>query len=203
MKKRMIGDSGYVVIRSQWAGGTEYLLAENPNATEDERFLVCNHKENSILSQYSDGVAGNNMNEAAREFETRVNTALEKVAAELDGRGLPAELFTAEQCIPHDYGQDINGKVVAIRADMLASEYRRGSEQLVYVVGGFGSNADSRGSAVYCWQLSDEKQVRHERYQVLGIVKELPDWVKERLEAVKVQIAAEHAKSKNDRVDTR
>ena len=45
--------------------------------------------------------------------------------------------------------------------------------------------------------------MRFERYQVLGIVKELPDWAKDCLTAVKEQIAADRAKSNRGRNDAR
>ena len=202
-EKRMISDTGYEVKRSQWIGGTEYLMAENPKAHADERFMVCDYTQNAFLGQYANAVVDGNGMEAISEYNKRVYEALDKVSAELDSRGLPSELFTAEHCIPHSYEQDINGKVVAIKADCLSPEYRRGSEQFVYVTGGFGANANSRGNAVYCYQLSDKKQVRFERYQVLGIVKELPDWAKDCLTAVKEQIAAKHEKSNKERDDAR
>jgi len=36
---------------------------------------------------------------------------------------LPAELFTADNCFPHDYGESIEGKVVAIRPEIMSPEY--------------------------------------------------------------------------------
>jgi len=49
------------------------------------------------------------------------------------------------------------------------------------VIGGFGAHANSRGSAVYCTHLNNGEHTRFERYQVLGVVKELPDWAKDSL----------------------
>ena len=202
-EKRMIGDTDYEVIQSEWAGGKEYLLAENKNATYDERYLVCKYTTLGIIGQYVEAVTGGDLAEAKQEFADRVNSTLADVQRELDERGLPAELFTAEHCAPHSYDQCINGAVVAIKAEVLAPEYRRGSEQLVYVVGGFGANANARGNAVFCHHLSTGEGTRFERYHVLGIVRKLPDWVKERLTAVKAQIAAEQTKSTKDRGDAR
>ncbi len=197
--RRMISDTGYEVLRSQWVGGTEYLMAENQAACEDERYMVCDYTRSAILGQYSEAVVGGEMDEATQEFKQRVNTAREAIKNELDRRGLPAELFNAEDCIPHSYEQDINGKVVVIKSEALSPEYRRGSEQLMYVLGGFGANANSRGNAVFCCQLSDGEKARYERYQVLGIVKELPDWAQERLTAVKEQLNEHRTKSHKER----
>jgi hypothetical protein len=202
-EKGMISDSGYAVLLSERVGGKELLLAENPQAEEPKRYMIATYEQRAFWGQYSDGVVGDNYNEMAQEFEKRVNTAREEIESELDKRGLPVELFTAEHCVPHNYGQDLKGKVVAIKAESLSPVYRRGSEQLVYVMGGFGANPNARGTAVFCIQLSDGEQTRFNRNDVLGIVKELPDWVKARLTAVKAQNAAEHTKSKKDRGDAR
>jgi hypothetical protein len=203
MDNRFIGDTGYEVLQSEWVGGKEFLLAENPQASPDERYMVATFERKVILGQYSDCQVSDNFNEAAQELDIRVTAAREEVEGELNKRGLPSELFTAEHCVPHDYAQDLNKRVVAIKADCLSPEYRRGSEQLMYVTGGFGASPNSRGTAVFCVQLSDGNKARYERYQVLGIVKELPDWAKERLTAVQAQIAAERTKSKKDRGDAR
>jgi len=195
-EKRMIGDSGYEVLQSQWAGGKEYLLADNPNASKGERYLVCDYTSKGILGQYTGGMGSDSLIEMAQEYQGRIDKALEAVKAELDARGLPAELFTAGHCIPHDYGQDLKGKVVAIKPEELAPEYRRGSEQLIFVTGGFGAAPNARGRAVYCYQLSDKKEVRFNRHQVLGIVRELPDWAKDCLAAVKEQMRAEQSQAR-------
>lgn len=191
MDKRFISDTGYAVARSEWVGGKKFLLAENPQADTAERYMVATYEQKAFLGQYSDCVVGDEYDDAAQEFEKRVNTAREEIESELNERGLPVDLFTAEHCIPHSYEQDINKKVVAIKAECLAPEYRRGSEQLMYVTGGFGASRNSRGTAVFCVQLSDGKKARYERYQVLGIVKDLPDWAKQRLDAVKKEIKRE------------
>ena len=86
---------------------------------------------------------------------------------------LPSDLFTAEDCYPHKYEESIDEKVVAIKPEVFAPEYQRGDCQLVLVNGGSGAIANPRGNAVYCWHLSSGKHTRFERYDVLGVVKEL------------------------------
>jgi hypothetical protein len=202
-EKRMIGDTGYFVIESAWAGNQEFVLAENRKFAANQRYMVCTYTSNGIIGQYAEGVTTGDLAEARQEMNDRAAKETERITAELDSRGLPSELFTAEHCVPHDYKQNLNGTVVAIRADVLSPEYRRGSEQLVYVTGGFGASPNARGTAVFCRGLSDGEQTRFNRNDVLGIVKELPDWAKDRLTTVKAQIAAERVKSKKDRGDAR
>lgn len=42
---------------------------------------------------------------------------------------------------------------MAVRAGVLRNEYQTADRQLVLVTGGFGSHANSRGSAVFCTNL--------------------------------------------------
>ena len=74
-----------------------------------------------------------------------------------------------------------NGKVIAIKPDTLRNEYRRADRQLYFVTGGFGAEANSRGSAVFCKNLHTGENTRFERRDVMGEVKpdRLPDWAKE------------------------
>jgi hypothetical protein len=195
-EKRFISDTGYEVLRSQWVGGREFLLTENPNADLEVRYIVATYEQKFVVGQYVECWASNDFNKAVQEFKIRIHTAREEIKGELNKRGLPHELFTAEHCVPYDYAQDLNKKIVAIKAEYLAPEYRRGSEQLMYVTGDFGAFSNSHGSAVFCVRLSDGIRVRCERYQVLGIVKEPPDWAKRRLDVVKKE-------NKRERSDAR
>jgi len=202
-EKRMVSNTGYEVIQSMRIGGKEILLAENMRAEDGQIYFVCGYRENGIIGEYSQAVTSGDYLETVREFAGRINDEAERIRAEHTARGLPSDLFTAEQCYLHDYGEDIEGKVIAMKAEVFSPEYRRGDNQLVLVTGGFGAHANSRGSAVYCYHLNNGEHTRFERREVLGVVKDLPDWAKERLTAIKARIAAEHAKSKIDRGDAR
>lgn len=105
------------------------------------------------------------------------------------------EDITAEQCIPDDYKKDIDGKVIVIRSDVLRREYQTADKQLWLCRGGFGSHANSRGSACFCVNLYSGKESRWERRDVLGEMKELPDWAKERLAAIQAEQAQKEKKT--------
>ena len=201
LNRRMVGDTGYEVKHAVHIGDKEIIFAVDMNADKGLYYLVCNATRNELFEQFTDG-SGDYL-EMMKEFIDRVGGQIESVRSEQEQINLPDTIFTAEHCYPNDYRQSIDGKVVAIRADVLRPEYRRGDNQLVLVAGGFGANANARGSAVFCYHLNNGKHTRFERHEVLGVVKELPDWAKERLAAVKSQMTAEHAKSKKDRGDAR
>jgi hypothetical protein len=182
-EKRMISDTGYEVKQAFHINGKEVLLAENMNAENNMFYLVCDYKEHGIIAEYSPGVVSDDYLEALQDFTRRINTEAAEVQAERDLINLPADLFTAEHCYPHSYDESIDGKVVAIRADVFSPEYRRGDYQLVMVDGGNGARANPSGRAVYCYHLNTGKHTRFERYEVLGIIKHeaMPDWAKESL----------------------
>jgi hypothetical protein len=98
------------------------------------------------------------------------------------------EPITPEQCTPNDYGENIENKVVAIRASCLWPEYRTADSQLVLATGGFGARANSTGRAVFTVNLYFGKESRWNREDILGVVKPefMPDWAKEKLKQVQV-----------------
>jgi hypothetical protein len=191
-EKRKVAGTDYEVSQQFQIGGKRILLTENLNADDGLFYLVCDYQDNGIVGEYSRAVAGDDYLDALQEFTGRIRAETEKIRAERDARGFPRELFTAEHCL-NDYNKSIAGKVVALKASALAPEWRDGSNQLVLAVHGAGVMADPHGNAVYCYHLSDGKHTRCERYDVLGMVKVLPEWAKERLAAM---LAEREAKGK-------
>jgi hypothetical protein len=187
-EKRMISDSGYEVRQSFRIGGKEILLGERRGDDGNMNYIVCDYKEQGIFGEYSHGLGDDNYLEAVKEFTGRITAEAERIQAERDTRGLPADLFTAEHCRPNDYYQSIEGKVVAIKAEVFSPEYQSGDNQLVYVVRGNGAAANPRGNAVYCYHLNTGEHTRFERYEVQGEVRELPGWAKESLARIQAQM---------------
>jgi hypothetical protein len=190
MSAGKIDGSGYEIMQQIEIGDREILLAENPKASDGLFYMVCDYRENGITGEYSGALAGDDYLEALLEFTGRINEEAERLRAVRDELNLPRKLFTAEHCYPHD-GRDIKGEVVVINAGMLRPEYRRGDAQLVMVTGGSGARSDSRGTAVYGYNLNDGKHGEYRRSYILGIIKELPDWAKDRLAAIKAERRAE------------
>lgn len=202
-EKRMIGDTGYEVKQALHIGDKEILLAENYKADDGLFYLVCNYNTNGIFEEFPDAVASDDYLEMVQEFVDRVQTQVATMRDE-QAKSQTPEIFTAEHCFPRDYAQDITGKIVAIKADTLRAEYRRGDVQLVLVNGGNGAMANPRGNAVYCYHLNNGKQTRFERYEVLGEIKPecLPEWAKAKATEFQAERPAPQRKSK-DKGDAR
>ena len=187
-EKRMIGDTGYEVRQALKIGGNEILLAENLNAEDGQFYLVCNYSENGVICEYKLGMTSDDYLEIMSEFTERVKAEVDKIQTARDALNLPADLFTTADCYPRNYEESIEGQVVAIKSAVFSPEYRRGDMQLVYAVNGNGAAANPRGNAVYCYHLNDGSHTRFERYEVMGVVKEIPAWAQASLARLKAEI---------------
>ena len=111
----------------------------------------------------------------------------EKTSIELKGpkiQGISNAPITAAGCTPITSDDDLNGKVVVIKPDVLRREYRRATNQVALCDGGFGASPRSRGSACYCVNLYTGKTTRFERRDILGILKadQIPKWAQQGLQ---------------------
>jgi len=180
-EKRMVGGTGFEVKLAFPVNGKEIIIAENMRAEDGLFYRIYQYEDHGVLSEYSRGKGSDDYLEILREFTARIDKEVSAIRSERDALNLPCELFLSNRCYPHSYSESLEGKVVAIKAEVFSPEYRCGDNQLVYVTGGHGAQADSRGSAVFCYHLNNGRHTRFERQDVLGVVKELPEWAKESL----------------------
>ena len=175
--QKMLGD--YKLLHDIHIGDRVVIIAENPALT-DEQYLVSYVEYNDLVVLPQETVVGGDYLEAMQEFCRRVQ---EQIAKERKLEPAEKQVITAEMCVPTDWGQDINGKVVAFRPEVLRREYRSAQHQLYLVTGGFGASGDSRGRAVFGTNLATGKTTRFDRQEILGEVKSehLPAWAKESL----------------------
>jgi len=183
-EKRMISNTGYEIKQAFDIGGIEVMLGENTKAENNHFYLVCNYKEYGIIGEFSQAVSFDDYFEAVEDYKTRIFNEIEKIKIERDNAGLPVELFTSEHCYPHNRDESIAEQVIIIKPEALSPEYRRGDVQLFYATHGNGIRANANGNAVYGYYLYNGQQSRIERYEVMGVIKELPEWAKEHLARV-------------------
>ena len=188
-RKRMVSDTGYEVKNAIHIGDKEILFAVDEKAADGMAYFVGDYTENEILGEYSSCQVSNDFLEAMEEFTDRVSKQIEAMREEVKQIGLPPDLFTAEHCYSNDYKKSIDGKVVAIRADVFRPEYRRGDVQLVLVNGGNGARAEPMGRTIYCYHLNDGKHTRFYRSDVQGEVKPecLPEWAEIKAAAIRAE----------------
>ena len=199
-EKRMAGD--FEIIHAMRVGDREIVLGENPAGVGDERYMCAFCTENGLLASYTEIMVSDDYSELVKLFGERVAEQAEKTRIDLNGpkiQGIPNAPITAEGCEVISYHDDLNGKIVVIKPEILRPEYRRATSQLQLCTGGFGASPNSRGTACYCTQLYSGKTSRFERSDILGTIapEKLPEWAKHYLEIVRQ--AEKKAKDKEGR----
>jgi hypothetical protein len=185
--RRMVADTGYEVKHALHIGDREILIAVNMQEPDGKYYMKAEYTENGIIGQYDRIIYTSDYLAVMEEFTGALHQKVTALRDEFSKADYQAAPITAADCYPHDYAEDLNGKVVAIKADVLRPEYQRGDVQMVLVDGGNGARGNARGNAVFCYHLNDGHHTRFERYDVLGVVKELPDWAKERVTAIQAE----------------
>ena len=186
----MAGD--YEIFQAISIGTREIVMGESPEASADERYMCAYCTMNEIFAQYSGVMVSGDYTEMLELFQERVREETEKLREELaqPGRdGIDDRPVTTEGFVPVGYDDELKGKVIVIRPDVLKREYQRATRQYQLCTGGFGASPNSRGSACFCTNIYSGQESRFERRDVLGIVPEdqMPDWVKENLNRLEKQ----------------
>jgi len=197
-EKRMAG--GYEILYAIHIGDREIVFGENKSPDAPTRYFSGWCDANELFERYI-GDETNDYLAAMRQFVDSLGKQIEKVEKERAAVTVPMAPITAEQCFPNDLSESIGGKIVAVRADVLRPEYQTADRQLVFVTGGFGANANSRGSAVFCTNLYHGKHTRWERRDIQGVVKpeHIPAWAKERLSAIQAEKSAPEKSKETER----
>lgn len=200
--KRMAGD--YEIIQSMMIGDKEIVLGENPNDTSGLPYMCTFCEDNGIVARFYDAVGGDDFCEIAQEYGQRIakqaeetRQALLNKRAGLDGNSI----ITASQCEGISSKDDLHGKVIVIKPEVLRREYRAAAHQLKLCTGGFGASPNSRGSACFCTDLLTGKESRFERRDVLGTMEpdKLPQWAKDGLAAIQQTEKSKGVKEKGGR----
>jgi hypothetical protein len=186
-ERRMVANTGYEVKHAIHIGDREVLLAENMDEPDGQFYMKAEYMANGMIGQYDRIIYSTNYLAVMEEFIGAIDQKVLALREEFEKADYQRKPITAAECYPHDYGEDLNGKVVAIKAEVLRPEYRRGDRQLVLVDSGNGARGNARGRAVYCYYLYDGRHTRFERHDIMGEVRILPDWAKERLAAIRTE----------------
>ena len=200
--KRMAGN--YEITCSIRIGDKEIVLGENPKDTDGVPYMCAFCESNDIFARYYDDIGSDDYAEVVEAFGARIKEQAEKTRSEQQQdrlNGIENRIITEKDCIPISHSDDINNKIVVIKAEILRPEYRSSGHQLKLCTGGFGASANSRGSACFCTDLRTGKDSRFERWDILGVMNEsdLPQWAKDGLASIKQAEAKKHPKSKGER----
>lgn len=179
-EKRMAGD--YEIIQAVHIEDREIVVGENQADEQGLPYLVAYYESNAILGRYYDAIGSDDFTEIMEIYGQRIMEQAQKTRVELSApkvQGIDNSPITAEGCTPISYDDDLNGKVIVIKPEVLRPEYRRATSQVKLCTGGFGAYPHSRGSAVFCTEVYTGRQSRFERRDVLGVLEpeDQPKWV--------------------------
>jgi len=138
----MIGNTGYEVINAIHIGDKEVITAANMSAPDGKYYLKAEYRSNGLIGEYSNMSYSSSYLSVMDEFIESITRQLASLRVKLRETDYLPGPITAKDCYQSDYSENIDGKVVAVKAESLRPEYRRGDIQLVLVVGGNGANAN-------------------------------------------------------------
>lgn len=180
-----IGD--YSVLHSIQLDSVTHVVAEN-TATESENYRIFKVNSSNALGLADCEVAheGGDYLKVMREYIRRLGVSLDSLGLDHVYRGSPNfddAPFVAEDCFPSNIKSDYDGQIVAVKAGVLAPEYRAASHQLHIATGGFGCSPTSRGRTVYCKNIYDGKDSAFHRGDIIGVVlpERIPQWAQEKI----------------------
>jgi len=175
---------GYEEMYAVKLCGGEIILAENPTA--EARYMVCDCNYHPLgIVEYNNALGNTDFVEAMKLFTHRISERIISLENERETRGIPLQTLTAADC-QSIKDENLEGRVVVIKPEVLAPEYQSIDYQLALVTGGFGASPTARGRAVYCKDLIEGKTTQWSRSDIAGIMPpdRLPDWARVNLEAL-------------------
>lgn len=180
-EKRMAGD--YEIIQAVHIGDREIVIGQNEADENSLPYMVGYYESNTILGRYFDVIGSDDFLEIMELYGQRIVEQSQKIRAELSGpkiQGIDNAPITAEGCMSISYDDDLHGKVIVVKPEVLRPEYRRATSQVKLCTGGFGASRHSRGTAVYCTEVYSGRQARFERQDILGVLEpeDQPKWVR-------------------------
>lgn len=119
-EKRMAGS--YEIKQSIHIGNREVVYGEDAAAKPGEQYLCGYCSSNDLFRSYEDCQAGDYL-EIMELFFDRIHEQVLLLQAEQ--AQMSPEMKTpisTEQCFPHDYSENIKGKVVAVHSSILRPE---------------------------------------------------------------------------------
>ena len=175
-EKRMI--RSYEVRESFNIGKSEIVIAEDLNAVNGMCYMIADYHMNELFARYENIVLSDSYLEILEQFQERVEKRVGELRREQSKITVPLDVIEADMCTQNDYAKSIEGKIIAIRQEVLKPEYRNQASQLMLVTGGNGARGNARGTAVFCINLYTGEHSRYERMDVQGVVKPecIPEW---------------------------
>ena len=187
-EKRMIDK--FEIIHSLQIGAREVVVGVSP----EQEFMCCFCTQDGMREYYTEAMASDDYLEIMGLYTDRLKGQVAAMQAQRKTLHIPLDVLGKEHCFPLLDGDDITGKVVAVKPSAMRYEYRRADCQLILVTNGSGARGYSRGTSVYGVNVfTGRRDGRWARLDILGEVRPeyLPQWAKDRLPVIQREQALE------------
>lgn len=177
---KFVGDTNYEIEQDINISGNHYIFAVDKS--DEYPYMVTDMEINDIFTKYTNTVASDDYIEAMLEWNTRINTALQKAQEKLS-QIQEFQVLSNNDVTAINYSDNITGKIVVIKPDVFLREAQFSQNQIMLVNGGFGAEANSRGRTIFCTRISDGSHQKFYRSDVLGVIKpdNTPKWAVDKI----------------------
>lgn len=177
-----------------FVGGHEIVFGEDQHDPHYPYFVGdCLYDNPFGVPEYRKCIGTADYLEAVKEFADRIKAQTELVRQERTERGISDKPLTRDACLSGGLGDNIENKLVIIRAGVMQRDKRTADYQYFFAEHGNGCRAEAHGLGVFGKNLYTGKQGRWERPDVMGLAdpEKLPEWAKARLTALQTEKQAE------------
>lgn len=177
----------YGILKIEKVGTAEFYVGEKADNQQPEYIFGIVDRELEDL-----GVINYRIDKKSEDYLEIMETFYNAIHAQFlqnkqEREKEPDGKLTRDDCLSIYDFETLKGKVVVLKTDILQREYRNIAHQLYLADGGFGCSPNGSGNAIFAYNLYTGKEVRIEKYDVLGVIKDekMPEWAKENL--IKIQ----------------
>lgn len=177
---RKAGD--YTITQSITIGSKEFVIGEDLKNKDGLFYMIGEYEEVfDVVGRYDNILVSDDFVGLLERLSQRINDEIENLKSER--KGISPNVITSDMCIPDDYTKSIVGKVIVIKPENLRPEYANELYQIALATHGFGAEANSRGTKVYCKKLFSGEDALTRRYDIIGELKpeHYPEWLKEKI----------------------
>lgn len=185
---------GYGILKTEKVGTVEFYIGEKAGIDSSEYIF------GTVDRQLEDlGIISYRIDKKTEDYLEIMETFYNAIHAQFlqnkqEREKEPDGKLTRDDCLSIYDFETLKGKIVVLKTDILQREYRSIAHQLYLEDGGFGCSPNGSGNAIFAYNLYTGKEVRIEKYDVLGVIKDekMPEWAKEKL----IEIKQKRKKSK-------
>ena len=144
-EKRMAGE--YEIFQAIYVGPFEVVIGENKKAPAGEKYMCAFCESNELFASYYGGILSDDYVTILKFFGERISEQAEKLRNAITlspDKGIDDSPITGDGLMPITSDDDLNGKVILIKPEVLRREYQRATHQYQFCTGGFGASPNSR-----------------------------------------------------------